>query len=106
METPELTWQYLASPAGAAAMTVITVNAIRASTGFSARWLPLAAAFAWQALAWAILSDHTASSAGLSLATTLVVWLTATGGNELITAPRERRAVGARSERSFWRSWV
>lgn len=106
VELPQLTWQYLASPAGAALLTVITINALRASTGFSPRWLPLATAFVWQLVFWAILSDHSAASAGLSLATTFFVWLSATGGNDLIAAPKERRSVTARSARSFWQRWA
>jgi phosphoserine aminotransferase len=111
MEFPELTWQYILSPAGAVALTIVTVNAVRTSTGYYRAWVPLAAAFAWQALAWAIWSDHTAQSAGLSLATTLFVWLAATGGNEQIAARAERSkrylyGTLRDGKPRFWERWV
>ena len=102
METP--TWLWIASIPGCAVLTVITVNALRASTGYDARWLPLAVAFAWQVAAWAVLSDHSGASFGLAVAATLGVWTMATGGNEVANGVINRQSRG--SLRSiWWRPW-
>ena len=101
------TWAFIASIPGCAALTVITVNVIRASSGFDAKWLPLAVAFLWQLAAWAVLSDKSGASWGLMLAATVMTWTAATGGNEVVNGVILNRADRKRamSWSEWWRPW-
>ena len=105
MEQP--TWLWIASIPGCAALTIITVNVIRASFVYAAQWLPLAVAFAWQVAAWAVLSDHSGASFGLTIAATLGVWTMATGGNEVVNGIYGGYVLRKRSApwSTWWRPW-
>lgn len=106
METP--TWLWIASIPGCAVLTVITVNALRASTGYDARWLPLAVAFAWQVAAWLVMGDLSGASFGLAVAGAVLTWMTATGGNEIANSYISMRGL-TRSQSNevtiWWRPW-
>ena len=107
METP--TWLWIASIPGCAVLTIITVNALRASTGYDAPWLPLAVAFAWQVAAWLVMGDLSGATFGLAVAGTILTWMTATGGNEitnrLVAARGLTRSNDIQASSIWWRPW-
>lgn len=101
-----MTWEYLASTAGAIAVTVLVTNAIRQAFGFSAAWVALAVAFVTQAAVWWFVSGATPDAAGLAVVTTFYVYVGATGGNALVNAAANRNTARASTGASFWAAWV
>lgn len=101
-----ITWEYLASTAGAIAVTVLITNALRQAFGLSAAWVALAVAFVTQAAVWYFVGGGTADAAGLAVFNTFIVYAGATGGNALVGAATNRNTARASTGASFWAAWV
>ena len=101
-----MTWEYLATTAGAVAVTVLITNALRAAFGWSAAWVALLVAFVTQAAVWWFVAGGTAEAAGLAIFNTFVVYTAATGGNALVNAVANRNTARAMIGASFWSGWV
>ena len=100
-----MTWEYLASTAGAIAVTVLVTNAIRQAFGFSAAWVALAVAAATQVAVWWFVSGGTADAFGLAVFNTFVVYAGATGGNGIVNRILSNNTARAATGASFWRVW-
>ena len=101
-----ITWEYLASTAGAIAVTVLITNALRQAFGLSAAWVALAVAFVTQAAVWWFVGGGTADAFGLALFNVFVVYAGATGSNGIVNRILTNNTARAATGASFWRAWV
>lgn len=104
----ELTWQYLATTAGAIAVTVLIANALRQAFGWSAPWVALVVAGVIEAGVWWFVGGGTAEAAGLAIVNTFLVYAGATGGNSIVNAAlnKNARSRSATIAPVWWRPWM
>lgn len=98
-----LTWEALATYAGAAAATWLIANVIRYVTGYDARWLGLAVALVLQALVWFFTSDQSINAAVLAVLNAFVVYVADTGGAAILAVATAGPSI--KSGREFTARW-
>lgn len=106
MPTDFFTGPQLLTLAGATLATIVIVNAVRHAWGWSPRWFALLTALLISLAAWYLWSPRTPEAFALAILNTFVVYMTATGGNQIAFAfigkPLGFRAYG---ERGFFDPW-
>ena len=98
-----LTWQTLATLAGAAGATWLITNVIRYVTGYDARWVGLAVAFVLQMLVWFFVSDQSINAFVLAVLNSFVIYVADTGGAAILSAATAGPSI--RSGREFTARW-
>ena len=102
------TWEVLGSLAGATVATVLIVNAVKAATGWSPRWLALAVALVIQLALWTVITDRSWPALLLAIVNAFVVYAAATGGNQIVgalRAPQATSRAAAEQPAGFWSPW-
>lgn len=117
-----MTWTDLVATAAAIPLVVVITNALRMAFGWSAPWVALVVAFVlelgvwWFAMGGSAGSAGSPAAAGIALLNVFVVYVGATGGNEVVRSVVEKRsrplrqAQGAQGRREnersqFWQGW-
>lgn len=101
----------LATLAGATLATVLIVNVLRLAFGFSARWVALAVAAIINLAVWAFSGVLTGQAFFLAILNACVVYLAATGGNQIVAGLRhvQPTVIGADDPEparpGFWAPW-
>lgn len=107
-----MTWTDLVATAAAIPLVVIITNGLRMASGgkLSAPWVALAVSFVLELGVWWFAMGGTAEAAGIALLNVFIVYVGATGGNEMVGAAMEKMngknaLRGVQHKSQFWQGW-
>lgn len=106
-----MTWTDLLATAAVIPLVILITNGLRMAWGWSAPWVALVVAFVLELGVWWFAMGGTAEAAGIALLNVFVVYVGATGGNEMVRAAAEKRMNGKNALRGvqhrsqFWQGW-